>query len=200
MLSSPILCCLWVRYEASVSPDQISTFSNIYRHTSTLPTKCNLILSSTKLYWPSTTMYQCHLMRQAQYTWSSFFFNCLVEQEWWWGPDVVFYVCICICVSVYFHIYTNTLRLLSGARMMMGHRCWRPQEPASVLRICPSREHQRVFSINTNTNGIGKIQLGKHTYWICEIRNKWNASYIPKKSIVKWFHIKHENTQNKSTT
>ena len=33
-----------------------------------------------------------------------------------------------------------------GARMMMGHRCWRPQEPASVLRICPSREHQRVFN------------------------------------------------------
>ena len=56
-LSSPIFCCLCVS-EASVSPDQISTFSNIYRHTSPLLTQYNLILSSTELYWPSTTMYQ----------------------------------------------------------------------------------------------------------------------------------------------
>ena len=56
-LSSTIFCCLCVS-EASVSPDQISTFSNIYRHTSPLLTQYNLILSSTELYWPSTTMYQ----------------------------------------------------------------------------------------------------------------------------------------------
>ena len=56
-LSSTIFCCLCVS-EASVSPDQISTFSNIYRHTSPLLTQYNLILSSTELYRPSTTMYQ----------------------------------------------------------------------------------------------------------------------------------------------
>ena len=56
-LSSPIFCCLSV-CQASVTPDQISTFSNIYTHTSTLLTQYNLILSSTELYWPSTTMYQ----------------------------------------------------------------------------------------------------------------------------------------------
>ena len=44
-LSSTIFCCLCVS-EASVSPDQISTFSNIYRHTSPLLTQYNLILSS----------------------------------------------------------------------------------------------------------------------------------------------------------
>ena len=48
-LSSTIFCCLSV-CEASVSPDQISTFSNIYRHTSPLLTQYNLILSSTELY------------------------------------------------------------------------------------------------------------------------------------------------------
>ena len=40
-LSSPIFCCLCVS-EASVSPDQISTFSNIYRHTSPLLTQYNI--------------------------------------------------------------------------------------------------------------------------------------------------------------
>ena len=44
-LSSSIFCCLSVSQsvsEASVSPDQISTFSNIYRHTSTLLTQYNI--------------------------------------------------------------------------------------------------------------------------------------------------------------
>ena len=40
-LSSPIFCCLCV-CEASVTPDQISTFSNIYRHTSPLLTQYNI--------------------------------------------------------------------------------------------------------------------------------------------------------------
>ena len=40
-LSSSIFCCLCV-CEASVTPDQISTFSNIYRHTSTLLTQYNI--------------------------------------------------------------------------------------------------------------------------------------------------------------
>ena len=44
--------------QASVTPDVISTFSNINRHKSPLLTQYNLILSSTELYWPSTTMYQ----------------------------------------------------------------------------------------------------------------------------------------------
>ena len=100
-LSSPIFCCLWV-CQASVSPDQISTFSNIYRHTSPLLTMYHLISSSTNLYWPSTSQYRhiltqyhqvpliihhlvrhssanwiislftTHLMSHAQYTWSSF--------------------------------------------------------------------------------------------------------------------------------
>ena len=124
------------------------------------------------------SLFTTNLMSHAQYTWSSFFFNSLVEQEWWWASDVVFYVCISICVSFYFHIYTNTLRLLSGARMMMGHRCWRPQEPASVLRICPSREHQRVFF-----DKYKYIQNWQKTSWPTSILNiwnpKWNASYIP---------------------
>ena len=40
-LSSPIFCCLCV-CEASVSPDQMSTFSNIYRHTSPMLTQYNI--------------------------------------------------------------------------------------------------------------------------------------------------------------
>ena len=40
-LSSPIFCCLSV-CQASVSPDQMSTFSNIYRHTSPLLTQYNI--------------------------------------------------------------------------------------------------------------------------------------------------------------
>ena len=77
--------CEWV-CQASVSPDQISTFSNIYRHKSTLLTQYHLIPSSTKLYWPSTTMHQSVLphtyilyiffttgfMSHARYTCSSF--------------------------------------------------------------------------------------------------------------------------------
>ena len=92
--------CEWV-CQASVSPDQISTFSNIYRHTSPLLTMYHLISSSTNLYWPSTSQYRhiltqyhqvpliihhlvrhssvnwiislftTHLMSHAQYTWSS---------------------------------------------------------------------------------------------------------------------------------
>ena len=44
-LSSTIFCCLSVS-QASVSPDQISSFSNIYRHTSPLLTLYHLIPSS----------------------------------------------------------------------------------------------------------------------------------------------------------
>ena len=75
--------CEWV-CQASVTPDQISTFSNIYRHTSPLLTMYHLISSSTNLYWPSTSQYRHiptqyhqvpliihHLMSHAQYTWSS---------------------------------------------------------------------------------------------------------------------------------
>ena len=71
--------------QASVTPDQISTFSNIYRHTSPLLTMYHLISSSTNLYWPSTSQYRHiltqyhqvplkihHLMSHAQYTWSSY--------------------------------------------------------------------------------------------------------------------------------
>ena len=89
-LSSSIFC-LWV-CQASVSPDQISTFSNIYRHTSPLLTMYHLISSSTNLYWPSTSQYRYiltqyhqvprinhHLMSHAQYTWSSFH-NVLVKK------------------------------------------------------------------------------------------------------------------------
>ena len=74
--------------QASVTPDQISTFSNIYRHTSPLLTIYHLISSSTNLYWPSTSQYRdtltqyhqvplitYHLMSYAQYTWSSFFYS-----------------------------------------------------------------------------------------------------------------------------
>ena len=101
-LSSPIFGCLsvsvWV-CEASVTPDQISTFSNIYRPTSPLLTLYHLIPSSTNLYWqPVTTfltqynqvpliihhlerhtsanwiisVFTTHLKCHAQYTWSSF--------------------------------------------------------------------------------------------------------------------------------
>ena len=86
-LCSTIFCWLWV-CEASVSPDQISTFSNIYRHTSPLLTMYHLISSSTNLYWPSTSQYRHiltqyhqvpliihHLMIHAQYTWSSLCYN-----------------------------------------------------------------------------------------------------------------------------
>ena len=61
-LSSPIFCCLWVS-QASVSPVQISTFSNIYRHTSPLLTMYHLISNSTNLYWPSTSQYR-HILTQ----------------------------------------------------------------------------------------------------------------------------------------
>ena len=82
-LSSTIFC-LWV-CQASVTPDKISTFSNIYRHTSPLLTMYHVISSSTNLNWPSTSQYRHiltqyhqvpliihHLMSHAQYTWSSF--------------------------------------------------------------------------------------------------------------------------------
>ena len=46
---------------ASVSPDQISTFSNIYRHKSPILTLYQLIPSSTNLYWPSTSHYRHEL-------------------------------------------------------------------------------------------------------------------------------------------
>ena len=45
-LSSSIFCCLCV-CEASVTPDQISTFSNIYRHKSPILTLYQLIESCT---------------------------------------------------------------------------------------------------------------------------------------------------------
>ena len=61
-LSSPIFCCLSV-CEASVSPDQVSTFSNIYRHTSPLLTLYHLISNSTNLYWSSTSQYR-HILTQ----------------------------------------------------------------------------------------------------------------------------------------
>ena len=100
-VSSSIFCCLWV-CQASVTPDQISTFSNIYWHTSPLLTLYHLIPSSTNLYWPSTSQYRhiltqyhqvpliirhlvrhslanwlislltTHFMSHAQYTWFSF--------------------------------------------------------------------------------------------------------------------------------
>ena len=54
--------CEWV-CQASVTPDQISTFSNIYRHTSPLLTMYHLISSSTNLYWPSTSQYR-HILTQ----------------------------------------------------------------------------------------------------------------------------------------
>ena len=41
-----------------VTSNQISTFFNIYRHTSLVLTQFHLKPSSTKLYWPSTTKYQ----------------------------------------------------------------------------------------------------------------------------------------------
>ena len=96
--------CEWVSEwvcQASVTPDQISTFSNIHRHTSPLLTMYHLIPSSTNLYWPNTSQYRhiltkyhqvqiiihrivrpssanwkislftTHLMSHAQYTWSS---------------------------------------------------------------------------------------------------------------------------------
>ena len=49
--------------QASVTPNQISTFSNIYRHTSPLLTMYHLIPSSTNLYWPSTSQYR-HILTQ----------------------------------------------------------------------------------------------------------------------------------------
>ena len=109
-LSSTIFWCLSV-CEASVSPDQISTFYNIYRHTSPLLTMYHLIASSTNLYWPSTSQYRhiltqyhqvpliihhlvrhssvnwiislftTHLMSHAQYTWSSFSY--FFHRKWW---------------------------------------------------------------------------------------------------------------------
>ena len=88
-----------MRCEASVSPDQISTFSNIYRHTSPLLTMYHLISSSTNSYRSSTSQYRHiltqyhqvpliihHLMSHAQYTWSSCY--------------VYLYVCMCTCVGV----------------------------------------------------------------------------------------------------
>ena len=46
--------------QGSVAPDQISVFFPMYWHNSTLlpVTQYHFIPSSTKLYWPSTTMYQ----------------------------------------------------------------------------------------------------------------------------------------------
>ena len=108
-LSSPIFCCLSVS-EASVTPDQISTFSNIYRHTSPLLTLYHLISNSTNLYWSSTSQYRhiltqyhqvpliinhlvrhssvnlkishftTHLMSHAHHTWSSLI---IISKQFW---------------------------------------------------------------------------------------------------------------------
>ena len=102
--------CEWV-CEASVSLDQISTFFNMYRHTSPLLTLYHLIPISTNLYWPSTSQFrhiltQCHqapliihhlvrhssanwiislftthLMSHAQNTWSSFQFFLFLKMK-----------------------------------------------------------------------------------------------------------------------
>ena len=66
-LSSSIFCCLSV-CQASVWPDQISTFSNIYMHTSPLltlyhlipvpvPTYTDQVPASIVIYWPQTIKY-----------------------------------------------------------------------------------------------------------------------------------------------
>ena len=52
-----------MRCEASVTPDQISAFSNIYRHTSPFLTLYHLTPSSTNLYWPNTSQYR-HILTQ----------------------------------------------------------------------------------------------------------------------------------------
>ena len=49
-LSSPLFCCLCVCVLGIDNTCQISTFSNIYRHTSPLLTLYHLIPSSTNLY------------------------------------------------------------------------------------------------------------------------------------------------------
>ena len=97
--------------EATVTPDQISPFSNIYRHTSPLTTLYHLITSSTNLYWLSNSQYRhiltqyhqvpliihqlvrhssanwiislftTHLISHAQYTWSSSF-SYFYLQKW----------------------------------------------------------------------------------------------------------------------
>ena len=56
-LSSSIFPCSLV-CPAMVTPDQISTFFNIYSHKSVVLTQFHLISSCTKLHWPSTTKYQ----------------------------------------------------------------------------------------------------------------------------------------------
>ena len=56
-LRSSIFCCLSV-CQGSVSPDQISSFSNIFRHISPMLTLYHIISNSTSLYWPSTNKYQ----------------------------------------------------------------------------------------------------------------------------------------------
>ena len=87
-----------MRSQASVSPDQISTFSNLYRHSSPLLTLYHPIPSSTNLYWPSTSQYHHiltqyhqvpliihHLMSHAQYTWSTQLLSSI--RHWslrWW--------------------------------------------------------------------------------------------------------------------
>ena len=101
---------------ALVSPDPISTFFNIYRHTSPLLTLYLLISSSTNLYWSSTSQYRhiltqyhqvpliinhperhssvnlknshftTHLMSHAQYTWSSFL---KLAFTFWWRTLLV---------------------------------------------------------------------------------------------------------------
>ena len=104
-LSSTIFCCLSVS-KASVTPDQISTFSNVYRHTSPLLTLYHLLPSNTNLYWPFTSQYRhiltqyhqvpiiihhlvnwiislftTHLMSHAQNTWSSLYYVLLSTRQ-----------------------------------------------------------------------------------------------------------------------
>ena len=66
-LSSSIFCYLWVsecvRHRQHPTADQISTFSNIYRHTSPLLTLYHIIPSSTNLHWPTTSHYR-HILTQ----------------------------------------------------------------------------------------------------------------------------------------
>ena len=135
-LSSAIFCCLSV-CQASVTPNQISTFSNIYRHTSPLLTMYHLIPSSTNLYWPSTSQYRhiltqyhqvpliihhlvrhssvnwiislfmTHLMSHAQYTRSSFILSLLSYD------DLYPYFSSTIIIN-YYHEYPTTIPLLPG--------------------------------------------------------------------------------------
>ena len=133
--------------EASVSPDQISTFSNIYRHTSPLLTMYHLIPSSTNLYWPSTSQYRHiltqyhqvpliihHLVRHSSVNWIISLFT-----THWWVTHSILSLPSCSCRIVFVPVHVSVF-------VFMLRVCFWWDADCLQLPTCLDRKSQKATS------------------------------------------------------